>query len=385
MACALLPGGSARSTSCAACHTSSASRRLHSCAVGRAAGGGGQGVLQQGNQQVAPAGGRPQPGTCATTVPAGWQPALCRSFPPERRSPPGAPPPAAAAPGSGHSQAAPPRLRGRGRHGDAAARQVGSGGWWAGFGGEGATHARPCTYTTNLSCHCRPGAGAAVLTGPLQVFKVLPHRLHRRQRQPVPLKLLRHVIIHGGQQARVALLLLAHCGGRRASRGGGVTTRAAAAAGCVPGCERCGRRGGEGALRGQVPRKAAAPTRDLGLEVGAHVWDVDAAAHNMHPAGRASMRQGAGTGRRRAGNRATPAGGGGARRWQDPIRGLTCAAPPPRPCPQWRALRHQWLHPGLPAAVGRRRRRWRRLRGAATDTRSGCPEEPCSNARLGWG
>ena len=38
-------------------------------------------------------------------------------------------------------------------------------------------------------------------------------------------------------------------------------------------------------------RQAAGVTCDLGPQVGAHVWDVDAAAHNVHPAQRRRRRQ----------------------------------------------------------------------------------------------
>ena len=61
--------------------------------------------------------------------------------------------------------------------------------------------------------HCPAHPPAQPPTCPLQAPEVLPHRLHRRQVEPLGGKFRCHVVIDCGQQARVALLLLGHCGG----------------------------------------------------------------------------------------------------------------------------------------------------------------------------
>lgn len=135
---------------------------------------------------------------------------------------------------------------------------------------------------------------------------------------PCPAHLACHIIIHRRQQRRVALLLLRHCGVRpvrQMMQGGGgqlSTQRAPRRAGAprTPVVQRSkaatAAGGGNQKLRpgtqchssmrgfrtlilpgspSPTPHhRVPPPTGDLGLQVRTHVWNVHAAAHNVHPA-----------------------------------------------------------------------------------------------------
>ena len=168
---------------------------------------------------------------------------------------------------------------------------------------------------------------------------------------------------------------------RSGSLGGAAQPTAPTTPRPLPRCTRG--RAGKGGQRGarlqqgagrlhHPPMMAAAPTRDLGLQVSAHVWQVDRRAHNVHPAsasppsghtrerlgqkgGRAALRRRLVHQKRQGSWVQHRAQAERMRVGMPPASKRTCGAPPHRLRPRWHEPHGRWPQPWppLPPALPR--------------------------------